>query len=144
MVDDQDLSVLTLDEGRTRELIDGEWVDLRTVTERIAVRWSDQPELVKILISERGPVVRDLGREVIAVQWTGLSAPSAISAVLETNRARTVIDVVDAWRDTSGPYLYVVAADAAGRIVQFVTGAAPDRGRGAGRLPAPGSAPRSR
>lgn len=138
MVDDQDLYVLTLDEDRSRELIDGEWIDLRTVTERIQVRWQDEPELVKILLSERGPVVRDRGREVLALEWTGLRAPSALGAVLEMNRARTVQDVVDAWLDTEGPYLQVVAADSDGRIVQFLTGSAPDRGRGAGRLPSPG------
>ena len=138
MVDDQDLFVLTLDENRSKELVDGEWIDLRTVTEQVRVRWRDEPELVKILLSERGPVVRDRGREVLALEWTGLRAPSAVGAVLEMNRARTALDIVDAWRDTSGPYLHVVAADSGGRLVQFLTGAAPDRRRGAGRLPSPG------
>ena len=138
MVDDQDLYVLTLDESRNRELIDGDWQDLRTVSERINVRWQDEPEVVKILLSERGPVVRERGREVLALEWTGLRARSSLGAVLEMDRARTVSDVIDAWRDLMGPYFQVVAADSDGRVVQFFSGALPGRSQGAGRLPSPG------
>jgi penicillin amidase len=137
-LDDQDLYVLTLDDTRSAELIDGRLQDLRTVTERVAVRWREEPEVLKILISERGPVVRERGREVLALEWTGLRAPSILAAVLETNRARSVRDVAEAWRGTAGPYLHLVAADTGGHIAQFVSGLIPERPRGAGRLPAPG------
>ena len=137
-VDDQDLYILTLDETRDRELIDGEWQDLRTVSERINVRWQDEAEVVKILLSERGPVVRERGREVLALEWTGLRARSSLGAVLEMDRARTVSDVIHAWHDVSGPFYQVVAADSEGRIVQFFSGSLPDRPRGNGRLPSPG------
>lgn len=138
MLDDEDLYVLTLDETRSAELIEGTLQDLRAVTERISVRWQEEPEILKILISERGPVVRDRGREVLALEWTGLRAPSALEAVLETNRSRTVQDVAEAWRDTAGPYVHMVAADTDGHILQVLSGRVPDRHYGAGRLPAPG------
>ena len=137
-LDDQDLYVLTLDEARGAELIDGRLQDLRTVTEQIPVRWHDEPEVLKILVSERGPVVRDRGREVLALEWTGLRAPSPLEAVLRTNRARTVRDVAEAWRETAGPYLHLVVADSDGHILQCLSGLVPARPRGAGRLPAPG------
>jgi penicillin amidase len=137
-LDDQDLYVLTLDDTRSAELIDGRLQDLRTVTERIAVRWREEPEVLKILVSERGPVVRDRGREVLALEWTGLRAPSSLAAVLQTNRARSVRDVAEAWKDTAGPYLHLVAADSEGHILQCLSGLVPGRQRGAGRLPAPG------
>jgi penicillin amidase len=138
MIDDQDLYVLTLDDTRTAELIDGTLQDLRTVTERIAVRWQDEPEVMKIFVSERGPIVRDRGREVVALEWTGLRAPSALESVLETNRATTVHDVAAAWRTSAGPYLHLVAADSGGHILQCLSGRVPDRRYGAGRLPSPG------
>ena len=137
-LDDQDLYVLTLDEARGAELIDGRLQDLRTVTERIAVRWREEPEVLKILLSERGPVVRDRGREVLALDWTGLRSPSSLEAVLRTNRAHSARDVAEAWRDTAGPYLQLVAADVDGHILQCLSGRLPERTRGAGRLPAPG------
>ncbi len=137
-LDDQDLYALTLDDARSAELIDGRLQDLRTVTERIAVRWREEPEVLKILLSERGPVIRDRGREVLALEWTGLHSPSSLEAVLQTNRARSVRDVAEAWRDTAGPYLQIVAADADGHILQCLSGLLPERQRGAGRLPAPG------
>ncbi len=138
MVDDQDLFLLTLDESRDRELIDGDWQSLRKVSERITVRWQDEPEVVKILLSERGPVVRERGQEVLALEWSGLRARSSVGAVLEMDRARTVADVIDAWRGAIGPYFQVVAADSDGGVVQFFSGALPGRARGAGRLPSPG------
>jgi len=138
LVDDQDLFVLTLDQQRGRELIDGDWHDLRTVTERINVRWMEEPEVVKIRLSERGPLVRERGREVLALEWVGLRGSSSLGAVLDTNRARTVQDVIDAWRDDQGPYYHIVSADRDGHIVQFMGGSVPGRGRGAGRLPSPG------
>jgi penicillin amidase len=138
LVDDQDLYVLTLDQQRDRELIDEDWRDLRTVTERIAVRWMDEPEVIKIRLSERGPLVRERGPEVLALEWSGLRGTSSLGSILNTNRARSVQDVVAAWRDEQGPYHHIVAADRDGQIVQFIGGTVPGRARGAGRLPSPG------
>jgi penicillin amidase len=138
MVDDQDLFVLTMDEAGDRELIDGNWHPLRTVTEEIKVRWQPEPVLVKIRISDRGPLVRDGAREVLALSWTGLTGPNPLRAILDMDRARSSEEVAAAWDGVLAPALDIVAADVDGRISRVIVGSAPRRGRGAGRLPAPG------
>ncbi len=137
MVDDQDLYRVTLDETGGRELIDGTWQPLRTVTERIHVRWQPEPVLVKIRLSERGPLVREGRREVLALSWAGLYGPNPLRAVLEMDTAQSAQDIARAWEGVHGPALTVVAADVDGHIVRQTVGSEPRRGRGAGRLPAP-------
>ena len=70
MVDDQDLFSVTLDEAGTRELIDGRWQSLRTVTEDVSVRWQDAPVLLKVRFSRHGPLVREQRGETLALSWT--------------------------------------------------------------------------
>ena len=139
MLDDQDLFLLTLDDAGDRELIDGRWQQLRTVTEQIKVRWEDTPVLLKIRLSEHGPLVCEQRGEALALAWSGLHGPSPLKGLLGMNRAVTVQDVADAWKDVIGPAMNLLAADSAGHILHQIVGRAPDRGRGAGRLPAPGS-----
>ena len=139
MLDDQDLFLLTLDDAGERELLDGRWQPLRTVTEQIAVRWEDTPVLLKIRLSEHGPLVREQRGEALALAWSGLHGPSPLKGLLGMNRAITVEDAADAWQDVLGPAMNLVAADSGGHILHQVVGRAPDRGSGAGRLPAPGS-----
>jgi penicillin amidase len=139
MVDDQDLYVLTLDEGESRELVDGNWQPMRTVTESIDVRWQEDPELLKIRVSERGPVVREGSRDTLALSWTGLHGRTSLGAILGMNRARTIADVEESWRGIVGPSVTVIAADSDGRITSFMAGSMPRRERGAGRLPAAGA-----
>ena len=139
MVDDQDLFKITLDDAGTRELIDGRWQSLRTVTEDIFVRWQDAPVLLKVRFSRHGPLVREQRGETLALSWTGFQGPSMASAILGMNRARTVEEVGDAWDTVLGPAMNLVAADSNGHILHRVVGWIPDRGLGAGRLPSPGS-----
>ncbi len=139
MVDDQDLFLLTLDDAGTRELIDGRWQSLRTVTEDIVVRWQEAPVLLKVRLSQHGPVVRERRGGTLALAWSGLHGPSLTSAILGMNRARTAVDVAAAWKRVIGPGMNLVAADANGHILHKVVGSIPDRGTGAGRLPSPGS-----
>lgn len=139
MMDDQDLYVLTLDESRDRELVDDAWIPLRTVTESIDVRWRSEPETMKVRISRHGPVVRDTFDSTLALAWTAFRGPSAVDAFLRMTRADNVEDVAAAWNDASGPSMNLVAADVEGHILHQVVGRTPRRGRGAGRLPSPGS-----
>ena len=139
MLDDQDLFVLTLDDSRGRELVDGRWQPLRTVTEDIIVRWQPTPVLVKIRLSVHGPLVREQRDESLALAWTALQGSSLLPAILGMNRAVTVNDAANAWDGVIGPSMNLLAADTFGHILHQVVGRAPDRGRGAGRLPAPGS-----
>jgi penicillin amidase len=139
MVDDQDLFVLTLDDAGSRELIDGRWQPLRTVTEDIVVRWQDDPVLLKVRQSRHGPLVRDQRGETLALSWTGHHGPSVASAIIAMNRADSVYEIGAAWSHIPGPSMNLVAADSDGRILHQIVGWIPDRGTGAGRLPSPGS-----
>jgi penicillin amidase len=139
MVDDQDLFVLNLDDAGSRELIDGRWQPLRTVTEDVVVRWQEAPVLLKVRLSRHGPLVREQRGETLALSWTGLHGPSVVSAILAMNRADSVREVAAAWSRVLGPAMNLVAADSGGRILHQVVGWVPDRGIGGGRLPSPGS-----
>jgi penicillin amidase len=139
MLDDQDLFALTLDEEGENELIDGSWLRLRTVTEEIRVRWQDEPVVLKIRMSEHGPLVRDSGTQALALSWTGRSGDGIVGALIALNRAVSATDAALAWEDVIGPSMSLVAADTAGHILHQVVGLAPDRGRGSGRLPASGA-----
>lgn len=139
MMDDQDLFVLTLDDQGSRELIDGRWRPLRTVTENIAVRWQSDPVLVKVRLSVHGPVIRDRRGDSLALAWSGLSGPSVVPAILGMNRARTAAAAAESWEAVNGPSMNLLAADTSGTILHQVVGRRPERARGAGRLPAPGS-----
>jgi penicillin amidase len=139
MMDDQDLFRLTLDDLGSRELVDGRWQTLRTVTEDIVVRWQPDPVLVKVRISVHGPVVREQRDETLALAWAGLQGPSLLRAILDMNRAQTIDGAGAAWTSVIAPSMSLVAADTRGRILHQIVGRAPIRGRGAGRLPAPGT-----
>jgi penicillin amidase len=139
MLDDQDLFVVTLDEEGENELIDGAWLRVRTVTEQIRIRWEEDPVVLKVRMSERGPLVRDSGAQALALSWTGRSGDGIVRAVLELNRAASAADAALAWDGVIGPSLNLVAADTGGHILHQVVGLVPDRGQGAGRLPAPGA-----
>ncbi len=142
MADDQDLWVLRLDESGQRERVDGGWQPLRTVAESIRVLGRPEPERLKVRLSDKGPIVRDGGREVLALTWSATLGPSAAGAFLAMCRAGSVAEMVQAWEGIPSPVMNLVAADAGGHIVHQVVGEIPDRGRGAGRLPAPASDPR--
>jgi penicillin amidase len=139
MVDDQDLFTVVLDDAGTRELIDGRWRPLRTLTEDLWVRWQEAPVLLKVRLSRHGPLVREQRGETLALSWTGFQGPSMVSAILGMNRARSVGEAGAAWDRVLGPVLNLVAADSNGHILHQVVGWVPDRGTGAGRLPSPGS-----
>jgi penicillin amidase len=139
MVDDQDLYRITLDDEGKAELIDGNWQALRTVTEEIWVRWRPEPVVEKIRLSKHGPLVREDRNEALALSWSGYEGPNPLRAVLQMDRAQSAEEVADAWLEVHGPTITLVAADVDGHILRETVGSVPRRGRGAGRLPAPGA-----
>ncbi|MCD4748883.1 MAG: penicillin acylase family protein [Thermoanaerobaculales bacterium] len=138
-MDDQDLFVLTLDDAGSRELVDGSWLPLRTVTEEISVRWQSDPEILKVKLSRHGPIISEGLGAGLALACTALEDRSSLHAFLAMARAETVEETARAWEDQLGPPLNLVAADVDGHILHQVVGCEPARGHGAGRLPAPGS-----
>jgi len=142
MVDDQDLYRVALDDHGLKEQIGSTWQPIRTVTEEIHVRGRAAPELLKVRLSERGPLVRETGSEAFALEWTAYRGPSSLGAFLNMARVTSAAEAAMAWRETVGPGMNMVAADVEGHILHQVVGMTPDRDRGAGRLPAPAQDPR--
>jgi len=137
MVDDQDLFRLRLDPGGTRELVGAGFEPLELRLERINVRGGETEELL-VKVSRHGPIVRETGGEALAMAWTALVGRSVMPAFLRLDRSRTVAEAAAAFADADAPGMNLIAADRAGHIGWQVVGRIPNRGRGAGRLPAPG------
>ncbi len=141
MLDDQDLFRVELDSSGRKERWRGGWRLLRVVEETIPVLGWREPARIEVLVSRHGPLVRRRGRHGLALAWTALRHGSPLGAFLRMDRATTVGELEAAWRDEAGPGMNLVAADTEGHILHRVVGRPPVRGRGAGRLPAPGDDP---
>ncbi len=137
MLDDQDLRWVTLDEGGSRERIEGRWRPLQLITEEIPVRGREEPEILHVKIAATGPLIRERAGRALALEWTGYSGPSPLGAFLRMDRARTVEELADAWSGVIGPAMNLVAADDRGHLLYQMVGLVPVRDRGFGRLPAP-------
>ncbi|MGE5235945.1 MAG: penicillin acylase family protein [Acidobacteriota bacterium] len=137
MLDDQDLFRLRLDGSGERELVGDRYVPLEIRREGIAVRGGSPAEVV-VKISTHGPVVREQVGEAEALAWTALLGRSALAGFLRLDTARSVSEAVAAFDTADPPALNMVCADREGHIRWQVIGRVPIRGRGAGRLPAPG------
>jgi len=140
-LDDQDLYRTVLDPSETEELINGVWQRVRTISERIDVRLRDEPELLKVQVCERGPVVQKGGRETLSLSWTGNFGPSPLRALLRMANASSAVEAAAAWEGVTSPAMNLVAADVGGHLLHHVVGQQPRRGAGAGRLPAPAQDP---
>ena len=138
VLDDQDLFTLQLDPTGRRERIGREWRDLALYEEQIAVRGRREPEKVTVRVSIHGPVVREEKGEVLAMSWTALVGPSPLPCFLRLNEATSVAEGAAAFAECGAPAMNLVMADRGGHIRWQVIGKVPVRGRGAGRLPAPG------
>ncbi len=127
------------------------WADFSTREEVIRVK--GQADVRHTVRSTRhGPVlsdaqalhaqVLDTSRFVLALRWTALEADNRnVVATLAANRARSVQDLLDAFRDFDAPMQNVVMAERGGRIFYKAVGKIPLRGPGndiRGVAPAPG------
>lgn len=138
MMDVVDLFEITLNEGRAAELIDGKWMPLRTVREEIGVRWNDEPHTFKIHLSQRGSIIFEQRDRALALRWSGTDIRHPIEAWLRMLEVSGVDDVSEIWKGQAAPPLFLVAADDEGHLLKQQLGLASKRGRGAGKLPAPG------
>ncbi|MCS7183525.1 MAG: penicillin acylase family protein, partial [Thermoanaerobaculum sp.] len=141
MLDDQDLFRLTLDETGTRERFAGQWRPLHIAIQSVYVRGERQPRQLVVKRSLHGPVVREASGEVFALAWTALLARSPVECFLRLMTASDVYQGMESFAPCESPALNLLLADRRGNIAWQVTGRVPRRGRGAGRLPAPGEDP---
>lgn len=117
------------------------------------VKVKGAPDVVHTVRQSRhGPVISDIPgraretvdtrRFAVALRWTALDADNAnVRATLASNRARSVADLLDAFRDFHAPMQNAVMADRQGRIAFKAVGRVPVRAADndiRGIAPAPG------
>lgn len=141
MLDDQDLFRLTLNEQGTHELFGGRWLPLVMQKQSLKVRGEGQPREVVLKRSIHGPVVREENGQAYALAWTALQARSPVECFLRLASAASVYEGMEAFATCESPAMNLLLADRHGNIAWQVTGRIPKRGKGAGKLPAPGDDP---
>lgn len=139
--DVMDLYVMELDDeaNPARYLYNGEWRDVTTRQEQIAVRGRSQPETLTVVETHFGPLVSSVaGLDLpVCLRWAGLEATSEAEALARLATAANWNDFKGALQHFGTPALNFVYADAAGNIGYHAAGYIPIRS-GDGLLPAPG------
>ncbi len=149
-VDAQDLFLEDVAGDSVRE--GAGFVPLMTRVETLAVRGEKQPRTLVVRSSRNGPVVSDIAaqlagtggtdltarHEALALRWTGSAPGRTMDALLALDRAQDFGQFRAAAARLGAPSLNLLYADVAGDIGYQLAGAVPVRGRGDGRLPAPG------
>jgi penicillin G amidase len=113
------------------------WVGFTKRSETVKVK--GEPDVVHtVRISRHGPVISDVpgrtrdmvdtGRYAVALRWSALDADNRnVQATLASNRARSVEDLITAYRDFHSPMQNAVMADRSGRIAHKAVGRIPVR-----------------
>ncbi|MGM9427824.1 penicillin acylase family protein [Hydrogenophaga sp. MI9] len=125
-----------------------------TFTERVETfKVKGGPDVTHTVRSTRhGPVLSDVpgrtqelvdtGRYAVALRWTALDADNRnVQATAASNRARSVAELLEAFRDFHSPMQNAVMADRSGRIAYKAVGRVPVRAAGndiRGIAPSPG------
>lgn len=141
MLDDQDLFHLVLDEKGTHELFAGQWLPLQVQEEELRVRGEKEARKLLVKRSLHGPIIGEEAGQALALAWTALLARSPVECFLRLNLATSAAEAMASFATCESPALNLLVADRGGHIGWQVTGRVPRRGRGAGRLPAPGQDP---
>jgi penicillin amidase len=153
--DVMDLYVERINPGNPNQyLYEGEWLDMDTSTETIAVAGGD-PVTMTVRSTRHGPIISDNyeiledftqeagiplpGDYAISLRWTALEEGSAVvDAALRLNLAQDFEGFRDALRLFDVPAQNVVYADRDGNIGYQAPGKIPIRTTGDGRVPVPG------
>ncbi len=128
-------------ESPTQYRFRDEWVQAEVIEETIAVKGKAQPHLERVLVTRHGPIISDvIGQPQLrlAVRSMALRPSYSLSGWLALDRAQGWDDFVLAMRQIEAPQLNVCYADVEGNIGYWMTGRAPIRSKGDGRLPMPG------
>ena len=113
------------------------WASFETRTEVIRVK-GQADEVMTVRLSRHGPVISDApgrthdlidsSRYALALRWTALDLENHnVQASLESNRVRTVDELIAAFRHFYAPMQNVVMADLSGRIAYKAVGMIPMR-----------------
>lgn len=113
------------------------WADFDTRTETIRIKGLPDEQFI-VRSTRHGPVISDVPgptqdlidtkRYALALHWTALNADNnSIQATLESNRVRSVDELIHALRNFEAPMQNVVMADRSGRIAFKAAGKVPLR-----------------
>ena len=113
------------------------WADFETRTETIRIKGLPDEQFT-VRTTRHGPVISDMPgpthelinaqRYVLALRWTALDASNnSIQATLESNRVRSVDELIQVMRYFDAPMQNVVMADRSGRIAYKAVGKVPLR-----------------
>jgi len=136
--DNQDLYLEKRDpDNPCRFEYDGEWYEAEVITEEIAVKGRDEPEVVEVIVTKNGPLVSD--DPPLSVRWNAYDLEaSTVDAVFGMNRAQNWAEFRKALFLFAIPIQTFVYADVEGNIGFRVVGQVPLRSEGQGLLPLPG------
>ncbi|HPH98528.1 MAG TPA: penicillin acylase family protein [Anaerolineaceae bacterium] len=116
------------------------WMEAEVVHEIIKVKGApDHDE--SVTFTRHGPIISDVvgyPDQRVAVCSMALRPTQGLSAWVKLNQAANWPDFVEAMRRVNATQLNIGYADVDGNVGYWVTGAHPIRGKGDGRLPAPG------
>lgn len=122
--------------------VDGEWVDMMIVEEKIYVKGQDEPILWAARSTRHGPLISDVSSSApmpVAMRWTALDdGDTTIQAFFELNYAQNWDEFKSALRSYITPSQNFVYADKEGNIGYFGPGHIPIRAKGNGMMPVPG------
>lgn len=143
--DVQDLYLEKLDDPvqPTSYQFRGQWRNLETISEVIAVKGKESEQL-KILATCHGPLINSVmpgleRAEPMALRWTGLEGSCLFRSIVRLNLAQNWEEFRNALRDWDVPSQNFVYADVTGNIGYQATGKIPIRAPGhQGIVPVPG------
>jgi penicillin amidase len=126
----------------------GQWEDVQTVREEIAVAGQEEPVVVMVRITRHGPIINDViggteepwsfGWQPLALSWTALQPGTLMRSVLLLDRATNWEEFREALSYWDVPSQNFVYADVEGNIGYQMPGRVPIRASGDGSMPVPG------
>jgi penicillin amidase len=137
--DVQDVFLEQFDSERgTHYFVNGHWVEAQVREETIQIK--DRPaEILRVLVTRHGPIMRRKGSIGEALKWTALEVQGIGLPFLRVDAAANWTEFVDALREFYGPVQNFVYADIDGNIGFYNAGKIPIRRSGVGNVPVPGS-----
>ena len=158
--DVQDLYVERINpENPNQYLVNGAWVDMQRVHERIDIQGVREPYVHIVRRTRHGPIISDRGGykslesfgftpgrsfpanlelSAVSLRWTALEPGKLLMAILDLDRAGNFREFRDALAQWDGPVQNITYADIEGNIGYQSAGWVPIRAAGDGEAPAPG------
>jgi len=147
MIDNQDLYMERFDPSDPAALrydVDGSWRQAELRYETINVK-GGAPVIEAVRVTRHGPIITPLvssntseATEPLALRWTALDSSTLLDAIFALNRATDWTSFRAALAAWDVPPQNFVYADVDGHIGYQLAGNVPIRGKGDGRVPAPG------